>query len=894
MTRRLILWSAVPVLMLIGFFLLGAQSASAANYYYVGTTDNFGTAASWHSSEKACDDAGDGSVPGSGDAIYFMSDCNVNVTVPAGAYQAIYAETGHSAEVDLGGNVNLSRDGSDNSVIFQSGTTLDANGYTINLEGHWEVNSGAVFIHGDGDVIFDGSSGDQNLYAGGNDADHDFYDLTISNSGGNYVDTDGDLDVDNDYTVSSGAQAGLLDGGITVGGTVSNEGTIQAESGNTFSWTLDTDSGTVEYYDDGGGSNTGLGGGTSYYNLRFEDDSNSSSWTLNAGIDVDGSFTINNTATLDAAGYDMTIGGDWTNNGTFTSGTGTVTFDGTTATQNITTGGTGAGQDFYNVVVSSSGGDGATLDSAQAMDIDNDLTISSGATFDLADENLTVGNDFFNNGSLWLTYGETITLTNGMDTDSGTVLYLDDSGASRTGFNSGLGNTYYNLTLDDDSNSTDLTLNANLDVNGSLTLSNSYTLATGGNDINVGGDWTLGGSATYTHGNNEVIFDGTGDQTISGTNTFYDLTKQNAGGTFTIPSGVTTTVANDLGISGTTNNINFFSSSPTSPATITYSGTGTVSFLNVRGITNNAAVLSCLTSCQDFSSNTGWVFAEAAQQGSGSTLSFLTVLEPGSSDAFDGGDEITVTWTGAHNDTASAAVYYSMDAGETFELVADGLENTGSYALIVPNEATFKGMVKVALFDAEDNELLADQSGIFKVMASEGVEDFSEEEIIELLDELVEELLDSLGDSFDGLTQLLDTGAVTMLDTDGELQDLSAGALFRGESLSGVYQINADGSRSVFPNEATFLSHGYSFDDVVVVQDDQLQALPLGDRVRMAEGSLIKVQSDARVFQVGDNGEINHIPDEATALSLFGDEWNQLITDVNVVFWGDYTVGGSL
>lgn len=891
MTRRLILWSAVPVLMLIGFFLLGAQSADAANRYWTngGGDNDWGNTANWVASDPGSCTGGGASVPTSSDAVIFDADCDDNVTITAGANPgSITFSAGNTTTATQAGSLDI-----DGTLGIVSGATLDSNGNDITIAGDW-VNQGA-YTSGNNTVTFDGSSGDQSLQTGGTGDSQDFYNLVIDNSGGNYVDLQQALDVDNDFTINdSSAQFGAF-ANMTVSGTFSNNGLVQASPSITATLTNDTDSGEIEIYDDGGGTETGLPFGASYYTLSFGDDSNGTTFTLTEAIDVNGSFEVKDTATLDAAGYNINVAGPWTvpAGGAFTSGSNTVTFDGSVS-QNIATGGTDTNHDFYNVVVSNTAADGATLDSAQAMDIDNDLTISSGGAFDLADENLTVGNDFSNEGIMVLTYGETITLTNGMDTDSGTIYYLDDSGSSRTGFNSGLGNTYYSLTLDDDSNSTDLTLNANLDVNGSITISGNYTLAASTYDINVGVDWT-DNTGNFDDGSGTVVFDGTGDQTISGTNTFYDLTKQNAGGTFTLPSGVTTTVANDLNISGTTNNINFFSSSATSAATIAYSGTGTVSFLNVRGITNTGTVLSCLTSCQDFSSNSGWVFAEAAQQGSGSTLAFLTVLDPRSGDELAGGSSVEVSYTAVHNDLDSIAVYFSQDGGENYTLLADGLENTGSYMMTVPNETTLKGKVMVAAYDEEGAELFTSASGIFKVAESDGLaEDLSEDDVIELLDELVEELLDTLGDSFDGLTQLLDTGAVTMLDTDGVLRDLSAGSLFRGESLPGVYLINADGSRSVFPNEATFLSHGYSFDDVVMVQDDQLQALPLGDRVRMAQGSLIKVQSDARVFQVGADGEINHVPDEETALSLFGADWNQMITDVNVVFWGDYTVGDSL
>lgn len=52
--------------------------------------------------------------------------------------------------------------------------------------------------------------------------------------------------------------------------------------------------------------------------------------------------------------HNINIAGNWTNNGTFTPGTGTVTFNGTTGTSTITTGGIAAGKQFYNLTINSS------------------------------------------------------------------------------------------------------------------------------------------------------------------------------------------------------------------------------------------------------------------------------------------------------------------------------------------------------------------------------------------------------------------------------------------------------------------------------------------------------------------------------------------------------------
>ena len=78
-----------------------------------------------------------------------------------------------------------------------------------------------------------------------------------------------------------------------------------------------------------------------------------------------------------------------------------------------------------------------------------------------------------------------------------------------------------------------------------------------------------------------------------------------------------------------------------------------------------------------------------------------------------------------------------------------------------------------------------------------------------------------------------------------------------------------DGTRYVFPSESVYFSYYDSFDDVVLVNDDQLRKLALGERIIMASGRMIKIQSDNRVFQTQNNRVIRHIPDEISLLGLY-------------------------
>lgn len=437
------------------------------------------------------------------------------------------------------------------------------------------------------------------------------------------------------------------------------------------------------------------------------------------------------------------------------------------------------------------------------------------------------------------------------------------------------------VTLDTGYSGT-VTAGASLDIDGHLTIESGATFDLNGESITISGDIVNNG--TFTHNNGTVTFDGTG-QAFEGSVALYNFTKSvSAVDTLYVTAGDTVTVTNALVLNGSNGNIlSVQSSTSGTAATIDASAaTKTVSFLSVKDITSANGNILCDTGCINRGNNAFWLFNDdgstSSNDNSGldSVVPLAEVTSPRSGDAFDGGADVTIEYTASEDDLDSIALYYSLDGGMTYELIASGLENTGSYMWEAPNTTTLKAVVKLALLNADGDEILSDDSPRFRLNM---VDDISEE---------MEEEMDQ------DMNEEEDFESIHLIGADGGTEILMAGGLFRGETLSGVYMVNADGSRSVFPNEATFLSYGYSFNAVVTVRDDQLASLALGARVTMAEGSLVKIQSDNRVFEVSADGVLRHVPDEDTAIARYGEDWAGMVTDINVVFWGDYTIGSSL
>ena len=116
--------------------------------------------------------------------------------------------------------------------------------------------------------------------------------------------------------------------------------------------------------------------GSSYYNLVVN--ANTLTFTLAANLVVAGSVTIQAGTTLDvtAANYSLTVGGNWTNSGTFTPRNGTVAFN--PAQTAVLTGST----TFYNLSCTTPG---KTLQFAAG----STQTIATGGIFTIAGANGT-------------------------------------------------------------------------------------------------------------------------------------------------------------------------------------------------------------------------------------------------------------------------------------------------------------------------------------------------------------------------------------------------------------------------------------------------------------------------------------------------------------------------
>lgn len=244
------------------------------------------------------------------------------------------------------------------------------------------------------------------------------YNLTASTSGATYTQYTNAIVMNGTMTINTGvtyAAAGLA---MSIAADWSNSGTFTPSSNTvTFNGTSTLTTG-------------GNGAGKAFYNVIL----NGTSATLANNIDIDNAFTLTSgTWDVSASNYSMNVGGNWSNSGTFTPRSGTVTFDGTST---ITTSGTGAGKVFYNVTNSGT----STL--AGNIDINNHFTLSSG-TWDVSVSNysMNIAGDFVNSSGTFSSRSGTVTF------DGSSTQYINViSSGGTTPRNADI--TFYNIIVD--------------------------------------------------------------------------------------------------------------------------------------------------------------------------------------------------------------------------------------------------------------------------------------------------------------------------------------------------------------------------------------------------------------------------------------------------------------
>lgn len=119
--------------------------------------------------------------------------------------------------------------------------------------------------------------------------------------------------------------------------------------------------------------------------------------------------------------------------------------------------------------------------------------------------------------------------------------------------------------------------------------------------------------------------------------------------------------------------------------------------------------------------------------------------------------------------------------------------------------------------------------------------------------------------------------------------------VFKIETADTLYYCGSNGKRYVFPNEKIYFSWFEDFDEVKVIDLEDISKIALAGNVTYKPGvRMIKVTTDPKVYLVDKGGVLRWLESEQVAIALYGDDWSKSIDDLPDAYFFDYEIGESI
>ncbi len=573
---------------------------------------------------------------GSGTGGYSFN--GASITTAAATSLVFYSTNTSAPTISVSGDINVQGYNATGTA-----TLSNTNACTLNAQGNFTLApSNSTFTSTNTTVNFNGTSGTLQTISG----TITFAGLTISNTTASVVVGSGGLTIasGNTLTISNSAVLDMASYTLTVSTiTTSGSGTLKTQNtsatpittGKTWSFNV--------IYNNLTGAQTVMAG-TYNGGLTMSNTSgiNTASGSL---VLANVPLTLNSGSTLDlGASYSISVSNTTGNIGSTGSGTlktGNINSPTYKLTSGLTWGGTVVYYILGNPRIVPGSYTNLTVDNAtsgvtgHAINWGNGVasneTISISGIFSI--DNITSFTAYSNNVQFTGSNQSVVSLYGSYPTNNISFYNLDISGATGFTFPSGTTNisntfipgtntsdyatqgtinfnnltggqtipafTYYSLAFGNTSGTQ--TASGAIVVKSNLTLPTStgvFDVSASNYPVSIGGNWVSSVSSSFNAESGTVTFNGTGTQTISGTNTFYNLTDVTGGATLTLTAGTTQTITNILTLTGALGNLLNFKSSTSAVAYITltnYANTA-ISYCNITYITNNSTTVNAASS----------------------------------------------------------------------------------------------------------------------------------------------------------------------------------------------------------------------------------------------------------------------------------------------------------
>ncbi|HEY4423043.1 MAG TPA: tandem-95 repeat protein [Pyrinomonadaceae bacterium] len=417
------------------------------------------------------------------------------------------------------------------------GSTFNGGTGSVNIQGNFVLNAGGspatTLNAGTGTFNFNGT-GSQSITNG---TAITFFNLTDSNvtnplTLNNSLAVNGTLNVNGANAILSPVAAAVISGTGTLTGTgTARASRIAATPDFLSQYTITNKTLTNLQIDYNGAGTQTVNNTPAYSRLQI---SGSGTKTLQGNTVITSNLNIVAGATFASGNNNFALGGNWTNGGTFTPGTGTVTFQGTTGTQLLT-----GNTTFFNLTLNNAGattsfGNTTTtigndlVATAGTMDGSTSTIIFTGVTDNAGAISGAAAKNFFNlqiNSPAVITHnaGANITIENNY-TNAGT-------------FSQGAGLTTI-FDVDNTADGAHTLSGAGTTTFGNFTINASNNVDAGSHNFNViGSAFTSTGS--FTGNTSTVTFNGGVAQSITGdgVKNFGGLLINNANGVSVLNGG---------------------------------------------------------------------------------------------------------------------------------------------------------------------------------------------------------------------------------------------------------------------------------------------------------------------------------------------------------------------